>query len=66
MIEVKEGVFYTEEALKKAREAYATPPKKSLWPAFQRELRKHKGKLHLNDILRMYSEYQKKHSKDQY
>ena len=64
MIEVKSGVFFTEEALRKSREAYAKPKQKSLWPAFQRELRKYKGELHLNDILRMYGEYQKKHSQD--
>ena len=52
MIKVTDGFYISEEAQEKAREAYYRPKVKSLWPEFQRELRKHKGKLHLNDILR--------------
>ena len=62
MIKIADGFYISEEALQRSRESYYRPKVKSLWPEFQRELRKHKGKLHLNDILRMYEEYQKQHS----
>ena len=61
MIQVKEGVYFSEEALQKSREAYAMPKKKTLWPAFIKHLQKSGASPTEEELFNMYREFIKEH-----
>ena len=63
MIQVKEGVYITEEALKEARELLTKPKKTNHWPAFMRKLRKSGAKPTEEEQYRMFRAFVKEQEK---
>ena len=59
MIQVKEGVYITEEALKEARELRTKPKKINHWPAFMSKMRKSGVKPTEEEQYRMFREFVK-------